>query len=167
MDRVFSILEKILYTEFIKNINLFTLVSSILKYVFVVIVLRFIYLIVRMIYLDISSSQPGKSTGTYLRLLNQRESLSFHVENQYFLGEENTIGRERTCQIPIDYIYLSKVHARIFKDGDDFFLEDLDSVNGTELNGQEIRGIVPLEDKDLINFVKLQFIFMKGEEDEY
>lgn len=167
MDQVFSIIERILYTEFIKNLNLYTLVSSILKYVFVVIVLRFTYLIVRMIYLDINSSQPGKPTGTYLRLLNQRENLNFHVLNEYFLGEENTLGRDRTCTIPIDYIYLSKLHARIFKRGDEFFLEDLGSANGSQLNGQEIRGIVPLEDKDVISFVKLQFIFMKGEEDEY
>ena len=167
MDRVFSILEKILYTEFIKNINLYTLVSSILKYVFVLIVLRFTYLIVRMIYLDINRSQPGKPTGPYLHLLNQRESLNFHVLSEYFLGEENTLGRERGCTIPIDYIYLSKEHARIFKKGEEFYLEDLGSANGTQLNGEEIRGIVPLEDKDLISFVKLQFIFMKGEEDEF
>lgn len=164
MDRFVAIIEKLLYTEFIKNINLFTLISSILKYVFVVIVLRFIYLIVRMIYLDISSFQRGKVFGPYLSLLNQRDSLNFHVENQYPLAKENTVGRARSATIAIDYIYLSKEHARIYEEGGQYYIEDLGSINGTRVNGQELRGTVALRDKDLISFVKLEFIFMGGDD---
>lgn len=164
MDRFFAIIETLLYRDFIRNINLYTLLSSLLKYVFVLIVLRFIYLIVRMIYLDINSFQTKRTAGAYLRLLNQRDTLSFHVENEYLLGEDNILGKDRSCDIAIDYIYLSKQHGRIFKRDGSFYIEDLGSVNGTSLNGQSLRGQVALKDKDLISFVKLQFIFMEGED---
>lgn len=165
MDRLLAILEKILYTDIIKNINLYTLISSLFKYIFVLIVLRFIYLIVRMIYLDISSFGARRASGPYLRLLNQRDSLSFHVENEYPLEDDNIIGKDKGSDIAIDYIYLSKKHARIFKKGAGFYLEDLGSVNGTRVNGKDLKGQVALRDKDLISFVKLEFIFMEGDQD--
>lgn len=166
MEVVFDFLEKIIYTEILGKLNLYTLFSTILKYIFVVIVLRFVYLIVRMIYLDISQMKPGEAQGAYIHLLNPKETLQFHVQSEYYLQDSNVLGRDRSCDIPIDYIYLSKEHARIFKQGDDYYIEDLQSANGTEVNGQEIHRPVLLQDKDLVSFVKLNFIFMKGEDDE-
>lgn len=166
METILNFLEKIIYTEIIGKLNLYTLFSNILKYLFVIIVLRFIYLIVKMIYLDISQMKPADSRGAYLHLLNPKETLQFHVQSEYYLKENNTLGRDRSCTISIDYIYLSKEHARIFKQGDAYYLEDLHSANGTQVNGHDVHGAVLLADKDLISFVKLNFIFMKGDEDE-
>lgn len=50
------------------------------------------------------------------------------------------LGRERAADISISDPYLSRQHARLFQDGDDWFLESLNTKNATLLNGRPIRG---------------------------
>ncbi len=46
------------------------------------------------------------------------------------------LGRERSCDISIPGSQLSRRHAEIFANGDTLFVKDLDSANGSFLNGQ-------------------------------
>lgn len=46
-----------------------------------------------------------------------------------------TIGRSKSATIHVDDLQLSREHTRIFSDGTDFFVQDLESKNGTFLNG--------------------------------
>lgn len=46
-------------------------------------------------------------------------------------GDEFTIGRGKTCSFVIESNRVSRQHARITREGDSFFLEDLNSSNGT------------------------------------
>jgi predicted component of type VI protein secretion system len=55
-----------------------------------------------------------------------------------FEKEEVTIGRERGNDIVIDNLGVSNAHARIVKSDDRYYIEDLDSTNGTILNGQKV-----------------------------
>lgn len=50
-----------------------------------------------------------------------------------------TIGRKPDNDIEIDNLAVSGHHARILKAGDWFLIEDLDSLNGTFVNGKMIR----------------------------
>jgi pSer/pThr/pTyr-binding forkhead associated (FHA) protein len=50
-----------------------------------------------------------------------------------------TIGRKSDNDISIDNLAVSGHHARIFKAGDWFLIEDLDSLNGTFVNGKMIQ----------------------------
>jgi diguanylate cyclase (GGDEF)-like protein len=50
-----------------------------------------------------------------------------------------TIGRGQDCTLRFEDATLSRVHARIFRDGDDFVVEDAGSLNGTWLNQQPVR----------------------------
>lgn len=58
------------------------------------------------------------------------------------LGRETTIGRDRQSTLVIDQPLMSSRHARIFYDDGQrrFMIEDLGSLNGTELDGDRIRG---------------------------
>jgi len=49
-----------------------------------------------------------------------------------------TIGRKEENDIPIDNQAVSGRHAKILKEGDSIFIEDINSLNGTYLNGQKI-----------------------------
>jgi hypothetical protein len=52
---------------------------------------------------------------------------------------ETTIGRSEQSDIALADPGVSRNHARIIREGDDFIVEDLRSTNGTEVNGQPIR----------------------------
>jgi FHA domain-containing protein len=52
---------------------------------------------------------------------------------------ELTIGRAEQSDISLADPGVSRNHARVVREGDDFIVEDLRSTNGTEVNGQPIR----------------------------
>jgi serine protease Do len=67
---------------------------------------------------------------------------------------ELTIGRDPTCNVVFESLrddYVSRRHAAIrIENGDHFKLIDLDSRNGTLLNGNAVRGEVELSPADII-----------------
>jgi phosphoserine phosphatase RsbU/P len=78
----------------------------------------------------------------------------------YELAREQTqLGREQFCDLVIPIRSISRQHARIVRDADSFFIEDLNSLNGTYVNGQRINGRLRLRDEDRIRLydVVLQF----------
>ncbi len=70
------------------------------------------------------------------------------------LSGETLIGRDRKSALIIDQPLMSGRHARIFYDEDDgrFVLEDLDSLNGTELDGDRVSGAERLGHLHVITF---------------
>ncbi len=74
---------------------------------------------------------------------------------------ELVIGRSPDCEIVLDDRQVSRRHARIFRRGDRFFVEDLGSKNSTHLNGRELLSVAPLDDGDEIQIAlrfKLAFV---------
>jgi hypothetical protein len=63
---------------------------------------------------------------------------------------ENVIGREPEAVIWVDDAAVSRRHARIVVGSDGAALEDLGSKNGTKLQGEKIRKVSPLKDRDVI-----------------
>jgi pSer/pThr/pTyr-binding forkhead associated (FHA) protein len=53
-------------------------------------------------------------------------------------GAESVIGRDTGIAVPISRDGVSRRHARIVVEGAEYVLEDLDSTNGTFLNGQQV-----------------------------
>ncbi len=145
-------------------------VSKILTYVFVVIIYLFIYAIIRMIFLDIHTMYRKKSGGlaeAYLKLINLRHDLDFPVDESYEIEQDEIIGRGKKCDISIADKYMSVKNSRIFKSSGKFYIEDLDSTNGTYLNGESLGDkAVELLDGDKITAGRVNFLFVqpvKGE----
>ena len=67
------------------------------------------------------------------------------------LADEVTIGRAAQCAVcvPSD-TYLSQMHARLFRQDGQAYLEDLGSTNGTWLNGERIVAVAPLDAGDRV-----------------
>jgi len=82
-----------------------------------------------------------------------------------FLGEyplekeRMTIGRRPTNDIHIDNLAVSGQHAAVISIGNDAFLEDLDSTNGTLVNGKPVKKHV-LQHGDVIEIGKYQLKFV-------
>lgn len=65
-------------------------------------------------------------------------------------GAEHTLGRSSLCDIVVHRQTISRVHARIVREGPRYTLRDAGSANGTYLNGQPIGGPQVLGDCDTI-----------------
>lgn len=72
---------------------------------------------------------------------------------------ENVIGREPEAAIWIDDSAVSRRHARIVVGSDGATLEDLGSKNGTKLQGERIRSVAPLADRDMIRIGPASMVF--------
>ena len=71
------------------------------------------------------------------------------------------LGREPDCDIVIPDRQVSRHHARISITDQEVQLEDLESKNGTFLNGKTVNSIVPLQDSDVIQIALIQsFVFL-------
>lgn len=65
------------------------------------------------------------------------------------VNREITIGRGTDNVIRIDNPAVSKHHARIIKDQDQYVLEDLDSTNGTFIKEKPIRRLLLRDDDEI------------------
>jgi serine phosphatase RsbU (regulator of sigma subunit) len=74
-------------------------------------------------------------------------------------GKILVIGRDPACDIVVRREQTSSRHAMIVQSGDDYYVEDLDSVNGTYVNGQRIRQRVHLKDGDRVDLFGLSVLF--------
>lgn len=63
---------------------------------------------------------------------------------------ETVLGRHPDCEIQLQSNMVSRRHARILHEGDDFFIEDLGSGNGTFVNGKRVEGRALLVPQDRI-----------------
>jgi len=61
-----------------------------------------------------------------------------------------TIGREHNTDITISDPEISRRHAHIFQQGENYIIEDLGSTNGTSVNGQRLVGPYILRPTELI-----------------
>ncbi|HEU5063173.1 MAG TPA: FHA domain-containing protein [Solirubrobacterales bacterium] len=61
-----------------------------------------------------------------------------------------SIGRSKDADVQIDDRYASSIHARVFSREGRFYVEDMDSTNGTLLNGATLQGEADLIDGDTI-----------------
>lgn len=60
------------------------------------------------------------------------------------LGDEFTMGRDPSNEWPIEDIEVSRRHARLVLENGSYSIEDLGSTNGTFVNGQRIRSLLPV-----------------------
>jgi pSer/pThr/pTyr-binding forkhead associated (FHA) protein len=75
------------------------------------------------------------------------------------VGDRFTIGRDATCDLAIADMTVSRQHAQLERTPDGWLLSDLESSNGTRVNGWRVRGQVPVRVGDLVSFGSLEVIF--------
>ena len=90
---------------------------------------------------------PRRKRALHLEVVEPAE-----YEGQTFdLDDELTVGRSPGCGVPTTYdTYSSTLHARLFRRGDQLWVEDLDSTNGTYVNSERITQPVRLGRGDLL-----------------
>jgi two-component system cell cycle response regulator len=79
--------------------------------------------------------------------------------------DELVVGRGSTCDLRIDDSSLSRAHCRIHKTNGSFFVEDLGSRNGTQVDGMRIKAPVLLQDGSLIQLAAGTIVMFSHQED--
>jgi hypothetical protein len=75
-------------------------------------------------------------------------------------GERTLIGRSPECDIFLDDVTVSRRHAEIVREGEEFTLRDLGSLNGTYVNRKRIES-AKLEDDDEVQIGKYRLTFLQ------
>src|ERR1700704_4564163 len=73
-----------------------------------------------------------------------------------------TIGRSARNDLCIPDPFSSRVHAEVGREGDEYFLQDLGSANGTLYNGVTVQGGTPLNAGGRIQIGETEMIFDDG-----
>ena len=145
---------------------MFELISQVLKYVFIIIIYLFIFSILRLMYLDIRQmgTRGTSLENSYLKVVNRLDSLSFKMQEYYLLGGSVSLGRSSKNDIVIKDKFVSKNHLNITERNGIFYLEDLNSANGTYLNGEKVDAgtLIELQNGDKIGVGFIQFIFVEN-----
>ena len=87
----------------------------------------------------------GRRTPTTLRITKGKQAGLTMA-----LGDALKIGRSTDCQLILDDDYVSTRHARIYRTGEGYLVEDLGSTNGTYLNNERLTSPTPFTAADTL-----------------
>ncbi len=109
----------------------------------------------RPFHLGPDKEEPGSRTGQATAELDVADA------GRYTIQQVATIGRAPDSHIVLDVRSVSRHHARIFYEGGHFWLKDLDSGNGTTVNGKRVK-LQMLSDEDRVCFGEAKAVFRTG-----
>ena len=92
--------------------------------------------------------------------LRVEQAMGMRSGDEYDVGDGALIGRGTSAEIRLEDPFASSRHARIVRQGDVLVIEDLDSTNGTYLNGDLLDGPQPLHPGDRIRIGDNEFCYL-------
>ena len=144
---------------------------TILEYCFLALVYLFLFRVVRTVLAELKpgripvpAAAAGEAAPVAAMAPSRREKSGRRWElvivepssrsgESFSLGEELSVGRGAGCAVVLaDDTFVSTVHARIFMRGNDPYVEDLGSTNGTLLNGETVVEPIRLRPGDRVQF---------------
>jgi len=143
-------------------------VLTVLKFCFLALLYLFLYRVVRLTLRELRTPaltaepagvppaapprrerRPEPRTALRLRIL---EPAARRGET-HTIDREVTVGRGGGCALVLnDDTYVSQLHARLFQQNGEGYVEDLGSTNGTYVNGNQINGVTRLKRGDKVQF---------------
>lgn len=116
------------------NFDLFSIISTIFKYLFILVVYYFIINILK----DILTyfTKESKNRITIIRIIEGSQIVDVPIINNF------TLGRGVDNDYTTKDLAVSKRHFQIIDNGEEIFIVDQKSSNGTFINGKEIKRAV-------------------------
>jgi pSer/pThr/pTyr-binding forkhead associated (FHA) protein len=141
-----------------------------LKFGFLAVLYLFLLWVTRMALRDLrGTATPGFETGYHEAaniepastdaFLVVEEGGGLKKGEHFDLFGGVSLGRSPDADIRLDDRYASGIHARVFGRSGTYFVEDMNSTNGTLLNSQELHGEAELSPGDAIRIGDTEFRF--------
>lgn len=146
--------------------DLYSVLASLLRYIFITVIYLFIFAVIRMIYLDIRRTSKDKRKPkydtSYLEVITNINKLYFDVSQSYPLTEDVVIiGRSPDCTISIDDLYMSAQNTQLWFENGEWYIADMGSTNGTYVNGQKMDDEpLILDGGDKIRIGQIEFLIV-------
>lgn len=141
-------------------------ISVVLKFGFLAVLFLYLFWIAASARKDLKRNEDGSRTfseadtgGTRDAWLRVESSPELETGTRFDLFGGATLGRSGDADVSFDDRYASGLHARVYPRGGRYFAEDMNSTNGTLLNGGPITAEAELADGDLIAIGDTSFRF--------
>lgn len=73
------------------------------------------------------------------------------------------LGRSSAADFSLPLPFVSRQHCKLSRFGDGYIVEDLDTPNGTFVNGEQVHGPTPLNHGDILSFGPLAYrVYLHG-----
>lgn len=137
------------------------------KYILTFIIYLFILKIAKLIYIDIKKMTVWEETkvkNPHLKLLSSIEQTGTNTVTEIFplKNSQIIIGRSLECEIAISDPHISSQHVQLEKTSQGITIKDLESVNGTYINGERLSSPVLLKEDDEISLGVTKLVFSEG-----
>ena len=109
--------------------------------------------------ISISQKNCGETVVLSANIVEPGELATIYLQN-----ELTVIGKmENAADAVIELPTVSRIHAKIRKREGEYYLTDLNSRNGTSVNGKILKGDEEycLQDQDQIDFAQARYVFLK------
>lgn len=108
-----------------------------------------------------ASAEGGAVRGTMGMRVSGTERSPLSLQFPRGAAGEFSIGRDASCDLAIADMTVSRRHATLERTPDGWLISDLESTNGTRVNGWRVRGKVTVRAGDLISFGTLEAVFAR------
>ncbi|MDI3481721.1 MAG: hypothetical protein PWQ97_1376 [Tepidanaerobacteraceae bacterium] len=134
---------------------MYELVVQLAKFIIIGIIYYFLYNFLKIMVVDLLIDKQNPSETGYCLLDEDGR--------EYPLFPVNTVGRASDSDIVIEDPFLSSKHALITRRGRSMLIQDLNSTNGTFVNGKRIKKPYRLRENDEVVLGDRKFKFLRRE----
>lgn len=103
------------------------------------------------------TNSTNSTTIRGLEVLTSMDETKLKVGSVIPMATAITLGRKENNSVVLNDRFVSSYHARIYLRNNEYFLEDLQSTNGTYVNENKIEGKVKLNINDIMRFGSTAF----------
>lgn len=148
---------------------LLVLFFNLLRYGMLLVLFLFVLHVVRVVAADLRRARPVSDIAAPEAVLIVEESdgfIPFKKGTSFSLGTQSTVGRGADNDLVIPSPYVSQYHAVFRREENCYFLEDLNSTNGTYINGKRLNRPQDVGDGDLVFIGGVTFRFKRTDREK-
>lgn len=142
------------------------LIGVVFAILFIVVLYIIIYYALKIMYKDVKGGNRAKGSSNKgklaygLEVVNEGQNSNLKKGSLIHVRNTVTIGRKDDNSIILSDTFVSGNHAKLYVRNNEFYLEDLDSTNGTYINNQKLQGRMKLKMNDEIKIGTVVFKVM-------